>query len=90
MERFVIEGGTRLDGVVQTSGAKNAVLPVMDSALQSEGALTVEAAPDLADVRTMRALLQGLGCEIGRQPNGDLEIGATGALEHVAPWAQVR
>jgi len=89
MDRFLIEGGTRLDGVVQTSGAKNAVLPVMASALLSEGPLTVEAAPDLADVRTMSALLQGLGCEIERLPNGDLELSA-GELEHIAPWEQVR
>ena len=61
MDRFVIEGPTRLVGEVTVGGAKNAVLPLMASALLARGESVIENVPDLRDVRTFARLLDILG-----------------------------
>ena len=61
MDRFVIEGPTRLVGEVTVGGAKNAVLPLMASALLAKGESVIDNVPDLRDVRTFARLLDILG-----------------------------
>ncbi len=64
MDKIVIEGGKPLSGEVRISGAKNAALPIMASALLTEGWNTFSNVPDLMDIRTTRKLLQSLGVVI--------------------------
>jgi UDP-N-acetylglucosamine 1-carboxyvinyltransferase len=62
--RLFIDGGAPLRGEVEVSAAKNAALPCLAASLLSAEAVELENVPRLADVATMRALLQGLGTEI--------------------------
>ena len=62
--RLVIEGGTPLRGDVRISAAKNAALPLLCAALLSEEAIVLDNVPHLADVVTIRALLERLGAQI--------------------------
>ena len=62
--RLVIEGGTPLRGDVRISAAKNAALPLLCAALLSEEAIVLDNVPHLADVATIRALLERLGAQI--------------------------
>ena len=62
--RLVIEGGTPLRGEVRISAAKNAALPLLCAALLSEEAIVLDNVPHLADVATIRALLERLGAQI--------------------------
>jgi UDP-N-acetylglucosamine 1-carboxyvinyltransferase len=62
--RLVIEGGVPLRGEVGVSAAKNAALPLLAASLLSAEPIVLENIPHLADVATMRALLQGLGTEV--------------------------
>ena len=62
--RLVIEGGVPLRGEVAVSAAKNAALPLLSASLLSAEPIVLENVPRLADIATMRALLQGLGSEI--------------------------
>lgn len=64
MERLVISGGLRLEGVVTISGAKNAILPVLAACLLSRTPVVLEGVPHLDDVRTMKKVLQALGVKI--------------------------
>jgi len=64
VDKIVIEGGKPLSGEVRISGAKNAALPIMASALLTEGWNTFSNVPDLMDIRTTRKLLQSLGVVI--------------------------
>ena len=66
MDRFIIHGGTPLHGTVRVSGSKNAALPMMAASLVASGPLRLQHAPDLADVRTLAALLRTLGVESQR------------------------
>ena len=62
--RLVIEGGVPLRGEVRVSAAKNAALPLLAASLLSAEPVELENVPRLADVATIRALLEGLGTEI--------------------------
>lgn len=63
MDQFIIHGGRPLRGTVRVSGSKNAALPMMAASLVASGPLHLKQVPDLADVRTLAALLQSLGVE---------------------------
>ena len=62
--RLLIEGGTPLRGEVRISAAKNAALPLLCATLLSEEAIVLDNVPHLADVVTIRALLERLGAQI--------------------------
>ncbi|MCA9657562.1 MAG: UDP-N-acetylglucosamine 1-carboxyvinyltransferase [Myxococcales bacterium] len=64
MDKIVIEGGQPLRGEMRVLGAKNAALPIQCAALLADGPTTLRHVPQLSDVRTMNALLAGLGCEV--------------------------
>lgn len=60
MERFVIEGGHRLEGCVKISGAKNSALPLMAAALLADGDYHFYNFPVLRDTLTFSKLLDEL------------------------------
>ena len=65
MDRLIIRGGRPLEGRIRISGSKNASLPLMVASLLTDAPLILGNVPDLADIRTLEALLVGLGvaCE---------------------------
>lgn len=63
-ERFRVNGGARLQGVVKVDGAKNSVLKLMAAALLAEGTTTLHNCPEILDVPLMQKVLEGLGCTI--------------------------
>lgn len=64
MQKLVITGGERLRGDVRVSGAKNAALPILVSALLAKGRSTFRNVPALGDVETMKKLLVDLGAVV--------------------------
>ena len=74
MDILVIQGGARLKGRVEISGAKNAALPIMAASLLADGPSTIRRVPDLADIRTMEALLGELGADVDRGEDGTTRI----------------
>ena len=66
MDKLLITGGTRLDGEMTISGAKNAALPLMATALMAEEGLILDNLPPLADIDCMCELLDHLGVHSAR------------------------
>ena len=64
MDKIVVEGGSRLVGEIPVSGAKNAALPLLASAILPTGPSTFKNVPMLQDVSTMAKLLRQLGGEV--------------------------
>lgn len=64
MDKFIIKGGTKLNGKVRISGAKNATLPILASTILASGEHTILNAPEVRDVNTMRKLLYYMGAKI--------------------------
>ncbi|NPA15728.1 MAG: UDP-N-acetylglucosamine 1-carboxyvinyltransferase [Deferribacteres bacterium] len=89
MEALVIEGGVRLKGEVEISGAKNAVLPIMAAALLTHEECVIRNVPDLRDVRTMIRLLESMGVEVVWKDR-ELRIKAHSIKEPLAPYELVK
>ena len=64
LDALVIQGGRKLSGRVEVSGAKNAALPVMAATLLCPGVHTLRNVPLLADTRTMARVLEKLGARV--------------------------
>ncbi|HEU4493507.1 MAG TPA: UDP-N-acetylglucosamine 1-carboxyvinyltransferase [Rubrobacteraceae bacterium] len=89
MERFLVEGGVRLHGEVEISGAKNAALKLIAASLLAPGKTTLRAVPRIKDVHTMLAVLDGLGTETSFAGH-TLEIDASRIDSFTAPYELVR
>src|SRR5918992_234767 len=89
MECFLVEGGTRLEGEIEVSGAKNASLKLAAAALLAPGKTVLHDVPHIKDVRTMLAVLEGLGAETSFHGR-TLEIDASGVDSYTAPYELVR
>src|SRR5262249_62365390 len=63
-DKFVAEGPARLAGEVAVAGAKNAALPCMAAALLTAEPVKLTNLPNVADIRTLRRLLQHIGAEV--------------------------
>ena len=59
-----IKGGTKLNGEIPISGAKNAALPILCATLLSDGASRLRNVPALRDIDTTAALLRFLGRDV--------------------------
>ena len=91
MDKIRVLGGRPLKGEIQVSGAKNACLTLMPAALLTDEPLTLTNAPRLADILTMRDLLQSLGCEVTSLQDGNvLAISAQTLSNHTAHYDIVR
>ncbi len=89
MDKIVINGGKRLAGEVKISGAKNAALPILASALLTEGWNEFHNIPNLVDIKTIGKLLKNLGVEIKGDPP-DLQVNAGGINNCEAPYDLVK
>jgi UDP-N-acetylglucosamine 1-carboxyvinyltransferase len=63
MDRIRIVGGTRLNGTIPISGAKNAALPLMIASLLTDETLTLDNVPRLADVALLKRILSNHGVD---------------------------
>ncbi|KMV30151.1 UDP-N-acetylglucosamine 1-carboxyvinyltransferase [Photobacterium swingsii] len=88
MQKFRIQGGGPLSGEVSISGAKNAALPILFSALLAEGPVEVANVPKLRDIDTTMELLSRLGAKVSR--NGSVHVDASGVNEFCAPYDLVK
>src|SRR5215211_2007709 len=89
MERFLVEGGARLHGEVEISGAKNAALKLVAAALLAPGKTVLRNVPRIKDVDTMLAVLEGLGAETSFHGH-TLEIDASSIDSYTASYELVR
>lgn len=64
MDKIVIEGGARLKGEVEVSGAKNSALPIMAATLLTNEQCLIENVPDLRDISTMSKILRTFGSKV--------------------------
>jgi UDP-N-acetylglucosamine 1-carboxyvinyltransferase len=69
MQSIKIEGGKRLKGEVNISGAKNAALPILCATLLAPGENVIDNVPVLRDVSTMGQLLARLGAKVESSGN---------------------
>ncbi|MBW2145754.1 MAG: UDP-N-acetylglucosamine 1-carboxyvinyltransferase [Deltaproteobacteria bacterium] len=90
MYKMIIQGGQRLEGEIEVSGAKNATLPLMAASLMAGGCSTFTNVPRVNDVATACKLLTHLGASVERVGKDEIRIDASRITGHEAPYELVR
>ncbi|MFN0191487.1 MAG: UDP-N-acetylglucosamine 1-carboxyvinyltransferase [Aestuariivirga sp.] len=95
MDRIRIRGGNRLNGSINISGAKNAALPLMITALLTPETLTLHNVPRLVDALRLQKILGNHGVDIttagkragqSGQAGETLKISAKTIVDTTAPY----
>ncbi len=90
MDKLLISGGTRLEGEVSISGAKNATLPILAGTLLTSDTVTVSNVPHLNDVTTTISLLQSMGAMVTVDDKLNIEVDGSDISERCAPYELVK
>jgi UDP-N-acetylglucosamine 1-carboxyvinyltransferase len=90
MDKLRIKGGTRLEGQLRVSGAKNSALPAMAAALLTADEVILENLPFVNDIFTTRRLLRELGASVEFQDDHSARLQAQKILSHEAPYDLVK
>jgi len=90
MDKLSIIGGSRLDGEIRISGAKNAALPILAATLLAHEPVTIRNLPHLHDVTTMIELLGRMGVSLLVGDKLSVEIDATTLNHCIAPYDLVK
>jgi len=86
LEKFVINGGRKLQGTVHISGAKNAAVAILPATLLVEGISVIENVPDISDVATLINLISKLGAKVEKLNRNTLKIDTTKITTYKAPY----
>jgi UDP-N-acetylglucosamine 1-carboxyvinyltransferase len=91
MAKIIITGSNEpLDGEVQISGAKNAVLPILCATLLAESTISIGNVPHLHDVTTTVQLLGALGARLTVDEKLTITVEPTAMIATVAPYELVK
>jgi UDP-N-acetylglucosamine 1-carboxyvinyltransferase len=89
MDAYRVSRSEPLNGEVEISGAKNAVLPMMAATLLAKGVSVIRNVPNLKDVRTMADVLRVVGARV-KFTDGVLEVDTTAVSHYEAPYELVK
>ncbi|MBR0600447.1 UDP-N-acetylglucosamine 1-carboxyvinyltransferase [Sinanaerobacter chloroacetimidivorans] len=91
MAKFLVEKSGPLQGEIEISGSKNAVLPIMAAALLTEEKCEIMDVPVLRDVDVMCKLLSSIGSEVKEDYiNNLIEIQTKSIIAEEAPYELVK
>ena len=90
MEKLIINGGAKLHGEVEISGAKNAAVAILPAAIMvGEGTSIIENIPDIDDVHCLERIIEAIGGKI--EKNGTTySLDCTAELKVIADTEDVR
>ncbi|HXE78442.1 MAG TPA: UDP-N-acetylglucosamine 1-carboxyvinyltransferase [Rhodanobacter sp.] len=90
MAKILINGGTPLNGDVNISGAKNAVLPILAGCLLADEPVCIGNVPHLHDVTTFIELLGQMGVQLELDERMCMHVDPRTTNTCVAPYDLVR
>lgn len=90
MDKLIVTGGSRLDGEIRISGAKNAALPIMAATLLADEPVTVCNVPHLHDVTTTMELLGRMGVSLVVDEFLNIEVDTSTINSFYAPYELVK
>ncbi len=90
MDRLRIQGGCKLNGKINISGAKNAALPLICVSLLTQDKVILTNMPKLSDIKAMNNLLGELGVKINKADDTIYEYSADDITSYTAPYDLVR
>lgn len=90
MSTLIIENPCRLQGTVNISCAKNAILPIIAASLLTEDKCTLEDVAALEDVKVMVEVVNSLGAEVNLRKDNTIEIAASNIINHDTAYELIR
>ena len=72
MDKFSIEGPSRIKGKVKISGSKNSSLPILAATLLFNQPVIIKNLPNVKDINTMISLLKSLGSKVILSKDGKI------------------
>ena len=89
MEKFLIQGGRKLEGELAVGGAKNSALPALAACLLTAEPVKLSRIPRVRDIRTMEKLLSYTGARV--DINGSqVQVRADAIAKPEAPYDLVK
>ena len=85
MDKFKINGPSKIRGEVSISGSKNAALPILAATLLFDKNVTIKNLPRVKDIETMLNLLKSLGRKISFKSNKKIAIISKGKKNNFLP-----
>jgi len=73
-EKIVIEGGNKLTGVLNISGAKNSAVGVIPAVVLSSGTCIIKNLPNIKDVIYLKDLLVSIGAKVEVENNSTMVV----------------
>lgn len=90
MEKLIINGGAKLFGEVEISGAKNAAVAILPAAIMvGEGICEIENIPDIDDVHCLERIIESIGGKLEKRGT-TYSVDCTGELKVIADTEDVR
>ena len=86
---YSIHGGKRLEGTVTISGAKNAAVAIIPAAILAGEPCVLENLPNIADVESLKEILEGLGAKVDMTEGGCMRIDPSAINTHDATSRRV-
>lgn len=90
MDKLIINGGVRLNGEINISGAKNAALPILAATILAEEPVTISNVPHLHDITTTMELLGRMGAELTIDERMNIEVNSSIIRDFYAPYDLVK
>jgi len=90
MYKLVINGGSPLNGIIKTSGSKNATLPIFFSSILADGPLKLSNTPQLSDVSTTLRLLMDMGSNFVLEEDSSISIDSSCLTNLTAEYELVK
>lgn len=90
MEKYIINGGHRLTGEVEISGAKNAAVAIIPAVLLADEPCTLENVPNINDVTIDLRILRELGAEVTILDKSTIRIDPRNVRDIAVPYELAR
>ncbi|MDR0196714.1 MAG: UDP-N-acetylglucosamine 1-carboxyvinyltransferase [Oscillospiraceae bacterium] len=90
MDKLIINGGKKLQGSVQISGAKNAAVAVIPAVILAEAPCVLENVPSISDVTIDLQILREMGADVRVLDKSTIRIDATHIRDAVVPYEMAR
>ena len=78
LDKYVINGGKRLTGEVEISGAKNAAVAVIPATILADSPCIIENIPDISDVKSETYILEEMGGKVTYLDRHTIEVDPRG------------
>lgn len=90
MEKIVIDGPCRLEGEVEISGGKNAIVAILPATVMVHGKCTIENVPNISDVVNILEILKYMGARVEFINEKTVEIDCSDIKEKEVPYEYAR